>query len=47
MSSTGDKVSGYANQAIGSIKQGVGKVVGSEKLQAKGAMQGARLPSAT
>ncbi len=39
MSSTGDKVSGYANQAIGSIKQGVGKVVGSEKLQAKGAVQ--------
>lgn len=39
MSSTSDKVSGYANQAIGSIKQGVGKVVGSEKLQAKGAVQ--------
>ncbi len=39
MGSTSDKVSGYANRAIGSIKQGVGKVVGSEKLQVEGAVQ--------
>lgn len=39
MSSTGDKASGLANEAIGNIKQGVGKLVGSEKLQAEGKMQ--------
>lgn len=39
MGSTSDKVAGYANQAIGTIKQSVGKAVGSEKLQAKGAVQ--------
>jgi uncharacterized protein YjbJ (UPF0337 family) len=39
MGSTADKVSGYANQAAGSIKQGVGKAVGSEELQIKGAAQ--------
>jgi uncharacterized protein YjbJ (UPF0337 family) len=39
MGSTADKVSGYANQAAGNIKQGVGKAVGSEELQVKGAVQ--------
>jgi len=39
MGSTTDKISGYANQAVGNVKQGVGKVVGSEKLQVKGAVQ--------
>lgn len=39
MSSTGDKASGLANEAIGNIKQGVGKLVGSEKLQAEGKVQ--------
>ena len=39
MGSTADKVSGYANQALGAFKQSVGKVVGSEKLQVKGAAQ--------
>lgn len=39
MSSTTDKIKGYANEAAGNIKQGVGKVVGSEKLQAEGAAQ--------
>ncbi len=39
MGSTTDKVTGYANQAAGNIKQGVGKAVGSEKLQVKGAVQ--------
>ena len=39
MGSTSDKVAGYANQAAGSVKQGVGKAVGSEELQVKGAAQ--------
>lgn len=39
MSSTTDKIKGYANEAAGNIKQGVGKVVGSERLQAEGAAQ--------
>jgi len=39
MGSTSDKISGLANEAIGNVKQGVGKVVGSEKLQAEGKVQ--------
>jgi uncharacterized protein YjbJ (UPF0337 family) len=39
MSGTGEKIKGYANEAVGNLKQGVGKLVGSEKLQAKGAAQ--------
>ncbi len=39
MSSTTDKIKGYANDAAGNVKQGVGKLVGSEKLQAEGAAQ--------
>lgn len=39
MSSTGDKAAGLANEAIGNVKQGVGKLVGSEKLQAEGKVQ--------
>lgn len=39
MSGTGDKIKGYANEAVGNLKQGVGKLVGSEKLQAEGAAQ--------
>ena len=39
MGSTTDKVTGYANQADGSVKQGIGKAVGSEELQVKGAAQ--------
>lgn len=39
MSSTADKVKGYANQAAGTVRQGVGKVVGSKQLQMKGAAQ--------
>lgn len=39
MSSTSDKASGLANEAIGNIKQGVGKLVGSEKLQTEGKLQ--------
>ena len=40
MGSTSDKIKGYANEAAGSIKKAAGKVVGSEKLQVKGAVQG-------
>ena len=39
MSTTSDKVRGYANQAAGAIKQGVGKVMGSKTLRAKGSVQ--------
>jgi len=39
MGSTTDKIKGYANEAAGNVKQGVGKIVGSEKLQAEGAAQ--------
>ena len=39
MGSTSDKISGLANEAMGNVKQGVGKVVGSEKLQAEGKVQ--------
>ena len=39
MGSTTDKITGIANKAVGNIKQGVGKVVGNERLQAEGAVQ--------
>ena len=39
MGSMSDKASGIANEAIGNVKQGVGKVVGNEKLQAEGKLQ--------
>lgn len=39
MSSTSDKIKGYANEAAGKLKQGVGKAVGSDRLRAKGAAQ--------
>jgi uncharacterized protein YjbJ (UPF0337 family) len=39
MSSTTDKATGLANEAIGKTKQGIGSVVGSDKLQAEGAAQ--------
>ncbi len=42
MSSTTDKAAGLANQAAGNIKQGVGKAVGSDKLQAEGLAQEAK-----
>ncbi|MGL4324186.1 MAG: CsbD family protein [Beijerinckiaceae bacterium] len=37
-----DKVSGLANEAVGNVKQGVGKVVGSDKLHAEGLAQEAK-----
>ncbi len=36
MGSTSDKIKGYADEAVGSIKKGVGKVVGSDKMQIEG-----------
>ena len=42
MGSTADKASGLANEAMGKLKQGVGKVTGSEKLQAEGLAQEAK-----
>jgi uncharacterized protein YjbJ (UPF0337 family) len=34
-----DKVKGAANEAIGAVKQGVGKAVGNPGLEAEGAVQ--------
>lgn len=39
MSSTGDKVKGVANEAVGNVKQGVGKATGNNKLRAEGKAQ--------
>lgn len=39
MSSTSDKIKGMANQAGGAIKKEVGKITGSNKLEAEGAAQ--------
>ena len=39
MSATSDKAAGMANEAAGNIKQGLGKAVGSEKMQAEGIAQ--------
>lgn len=39
MGSTKDKIAGLANKAAGNIKQGIGKVVGSDKLRVEGKVQ--------
>jgi uncharacterized protein YjbJ (UPF0337 family) len=39
MGSTADKARGLANEAAGKAKQGIGNVVGSDKLKAEGAAQ--------
>lgn len=39
ISSTKDKIEGCANEAGGSVKKRVGKLVGSERLQTEGALQ--------
>ena len=36
MGSTMDKVKGVANQAAGKAKEGVGKAIGNEQMQAEG-----------
>jgi uncharacterized protein YjbJ (UPF0337 family) len=39
MNSTTDKIKGVANEVAGSVKEGVGKAVGSDELRAEGAAQ--------
>lgn len=39
MSSTTDKIKGVANQAGGKVKQGIGRVIGNEQMQAEGMAQ--------
>jgi len=39
MSGSSDKIKGLANEAVGNIKQGVGKATGNEELQVKGKVQ--------
>ncbi|RJX81150.1 CsbD family protein [Pseudomonas sp. LS-2] len=39
MSSTGDKVKGMANEAVGNVKQGVGKATDNDKMRAEGKAQ--------
>lgn len=39
MSGTKDKVKGLANEAVGNIKQGVGKATGNDRLHAEGKAQ--------
>ncbi len=39
MSSTGDKIKGMANEAVGNVKQGVGKATDNTKLQGEGKAQ--------
>ena len=39
MSGTKDKVKGMANEAVGNVKQGVGKATGNDEMRAKGKMQ--------
>ena len=39
MSAVSDKASGLANEALGKIKQGIGAIVGSDKLKGEGATQ--------
>lgn len=42
MGSMSDKAKGYANEAMGNVKQGVGKVTGNDSLRAKGLAQEAK-----
>jgi len=39
MSSTTDKVKGVTNEAVGNVKQGIGKAVDSDKMQVEGVIQ--------
>ena len=39
MGSAADKIKGYANEAAGKAKQGIGKAVGNDRLRAKGVAQ--------
>ncbi|OCC04397.1 hypothetical protein BA190_14440 [Labrys sp. WJW] len=42
MSSTTDKVKGIANKVAGSVKEGVGKAMGNQEMEAEGTLQKAR-----
>jgi uncharacterized protein YjbJ (UPF0337 family) len=42
MSSTGDKIKGATNEAVGKAKQGIGSAVGSDKMKVEGAVQEAK-----
>ena len=42
MSGTTDKIKGLANEAAGNVKQGIGKVTGSDKMRAEGLAQEAK-----
>lgn len=39
MGSTADKAKGLANEAVGNIKQGVGKATDNDKMRAEGVVQ--------
>ncbi|HQS08087.1 MAG: CsbD family protein [Rhizobiales bacterium 24-66-13] len=39
MGSTSDKIKGTTNEAVGNAKQGIGKAVGNDRLQAEGKVQ--------
>jgi uncharacterized protein YjbJ (UPF0337 family) len=39
MSSTGDKIKGVANEAMGNIKQGIGRATGDTQTEAEGVVQ--------
>ncbi len=39
MGSTSDKVKGMANEAVGSVKQGIGKATDNDRLRAEGKAQ--------
>jgi len=42
VNSTTDKVKGIANKVAGSVKEGVGKAVGNQEMEAEGAIQKAK-----
>ena len=42
MGSKIDKIKGYANEAAGMVKQGVGGVIGNEQMEAEGIAQEAK-----
>ncbi|MDE1168922.1 MAG: CsbD family protein [Pseudomonas sp.] len=42
MSGTKDKVKGMANEAVGNVKQGIGKATGNDKMRAEGVVQEAK-----
>ena len=42
MGSKTDQIKGYANEAGGKLKHGAGKVIGNDRLRAKGAAQVAK-----